>query len=193
VDFDVEQVSDTSVRFRSLESADRRLSYFYETLAKIDVQGAPGDGPVMPDAEKLVAEVRTALADDFNSPVAIASLGEAAKLANKLIDEGKGIDKQLRKRTLARLGIDMRAVGQALGILTASPAAYLAERRQRLIRREHIDVAAVDALVAARKAARAAKDFTRADAIRGELAALRIAVYDTPAGTEWNVRDDEGQ
>ncbi|HEV7559013.1 MAG TPA: cysteine--tRNA ligase [Kofleriaceae bacterium] len=193
VDFDVEQVSDTRVRFRSLESADRRLSYFYETLAKIDAQGAPGDGPVMPEADKLVPDVRAALADDFNSPVAIASLGEAAKLANKLIDEGKGIDKQLRKRTLARLGTDMRAVGQALGILGSGPATYLAERRERLIRRENIDVSAIDGLVASRKAARAAKDFARADAIRGELAALRIAVYDTPAGTEWNVRDDEGQ
>jgi len=193
VDFDVEQVSDTRVRFRSLESADRRLAYFYETLAKIDAQGAAGDGPVMPAAEKLVPEVRTALADDFNSPIAIASLGEAAKVANKLIEDGKGIDKQLRKRTLARLGTDMRAVGGALGILAASPAIYLGERRERLIRRENIDVPAIDSMIASRKAARAAKDFARADAIRGELAALRIAVYDSPTGTEWNVRDDEGQ
>ncbi|HEX4421749.1 MAG TPA: cysteine--tRNA ligase [Kofleriaceae bacterium] len=198
VDFDFESIRDATgavlgARFHSLEAADKKLEYFYTTLRRIDdflVQGDGGDGAVLPDAEKLVPEARTALADDFNTPVVMAALYEAAALANRLLDEAKGIDKQVRRRTLARLGRDLRLVGTALGVLAAVPRAYLAERRARLIARRGIDVATVERLLAERVAARAAKDFTRSDAIRGELGGLGVDLHDTPQGTDWSVHDD---
>ena len=154
------------------------------------MSGEPAPGPVMPEADKLVTDARAALADDFNTPVVMAALHDAAALANRLLDEGKGIDKQLRRRTLARIARDVRSVGDALGVFAADPATYLAERRTRLVKRRGIDVSAVERLLAARVAARAAKDFTRSDAIRAELAGLGVAVHDTPHGTEWSVHDD---
>ena len=48
----------------------------------------------------------------------------------------------------------------------------------------------VEALLAERKAARQAKDFARADAIRDELDALGIEVMDTPEGTKWRRKLD---
>jgi len=52
--------------------------------------------------------------------------------------------------------------------------------------------AAVDSLVAGlleeRAAARADKDWTRADAIRDRIAAAGIEVEDTPDGPKWTVR-----
>jgi cysteinyl-tRNA synthetase len=113
----------------------------------------------------------------------------AATLANKLLDEGKGIDKAMRRRTLARLGKDLREVGAAIGVFTQEPHAYLTERRKRLVELKRIDVGAVQAKLAERTAARTAKDFNRADAIRGELAALGVAVHDTPSGSDWSVQD----
>jgi cysteinyl-tRNA synthetase len=199
VDFDFEALRDPdgqviSARFHSLEAADRKLEYFYATLKRIDdflAQGGDGgNGPVLPAAEKLLPDVRAALADDFNTPVAMAQVHEAAALGNRLLDEPKGIDKQLRRRTLARIARDLRSVGDALGVFAAAPATYLAERRARLVQRRRIDPAAVEQLIAARAAARAAKDFTRSDAIRGELTALGVALHDTPHGTEWSVQDD---
>jgi cysteinyl-tRNA synthetase len=199
VEFEFESVRDSAnqvvgARFYSLEAADRKLEYFYTTLKRIDgfvaQGGEPGPGPVMPEAERLVATAREALADDFNTPVVMAALHDAAALANRLLDDGKGIDKQLRRRTLARIAHDVRSVGDALGVFAGDPAAYLAERRARLVKRRGIDVAAVDRLIAARIAARAAKDFVRSDAIRAELAGLGVAVHDTPHGTEWSVHDD---
>jgi cysteinyl-tRNA synthetase len=180
----------TEVKFPSLEAADRRLAYFYETLSRLDAfvaQADAGAGAVMPEAEALVSTVREALADDFNAPVTVAAIGEAAKLANKLLDEGKGIDKQLRRRTLARLATDLRAVGAAIGILAQEPAAYLRARRDRQVAKRGLDVAKVEQLLADRAAARAAKDWTRADAVRNELTALGVELLDTPQGTDWRV------
>jgi len=180
------------LRFTSLEGADKRLSYFYETLDRIDTFVAGNDagaGAVTPDAEKLVAAVTEALADDFNTPVVVASLYDAAKAANKLLDEGKGLDKQVRRRSIAALGRDLRRVGTALGILEQPPKAYLSARRDRLVAKRGIDASRVQALIDERTNARKAKDFARADAIRGELTGLGVEVLDTPAGTDWRVSD----
>jgi cysteinyl-tRNA synthetase len=197
IEFEVEEVRKcgevVGVRFRSLENADRDLAYFYTTLAKLDAfvaQGDGGDGTVMKEAEQLVADARAALADDFNTPVVKAALHAAAALANKLVDEGKGIDKQVRRRTAARLQKDLRFVGEALGILGDNPRAYLAARRDRLVRRKEIDTGTVEQQLAARTAARAAKDYKRGDEIRDELRAIGVEVLDTPHGTDWRVLDE---
>jgi cysteinyl-tRNA synthetase len=194
IDFEVEEIkapdgTPTGVRFRSLEAADRDLEYFYITLQKIDAFAPAEEGAVLPDAEKLIPAVRESLADDFNSPKVMAAMHEAATLANKLLAEGKGLDKQLRKRSIARLGKDLRLVGEALGILSADPAVYLRERRARLVDRMGVDVAKVEALLAERVSARAAKDYARGDAIRTELGVLGVELLDTPQGTDWRVHD----
>ena len=198
IEFGVDVIVDaageqTGVRFPGLEAADRRLDYFYAMLRRVDdfvAQGGDGgDGAVLAGADKLPAEAREALADDFNAPVVLAALGEAARVANRLLDEGKGVDKVMRRRSLARLGRDLRAIGWALGVLADDPRAYQAARRERLTRRLGIDPARVDALLIERTAARASKDFARADAIRGELTALQVEVFDSPGGSEWRVLD----
>ncbi len=192
VDFEVQRV-DGTVRFVSLEAADRELAKFYAALAAIDAfvaqGGDGGDGAVSPEADKLVPAAREALAEDFNAPGVIAALHGALTEAHKLLESGKGVDKQVRRRTLARLARDMRAVGAAIGIFEQDPVTYLRERRARLVERKHIDIAAVEAKIAERKAAREAKDYARGDEIRNELAAQGVALHDTPSGTDWSVQD----
>ena len=58
---------------------------------------------------------------------------------------------------------------------------------QRALRRKGIDPAWVEERVAARNAARAAKDFAQADALRAELTAKGIEIMDTPEGTRWRL------
>jgi cysteinyl-tRNA synthetase len=189
VNFEV-AVENGRTAFRDLEAADRRLDYFYGTLRRIDdflaSGGDAGDGEVVPEAAALVPAAREALSDDFNTPVVVAALGEAARAANKLLDEGKGIAKPVRRRSLARLGRDLREVGGALGILLTPPAEFLARRRDRLAAHRGIDG---DRLLAERTQARAARDFTRADEIRASLHGLGVEVLDTPAGVDWKVAE----
>ncbi len=194
VDFEVEQVGG-GVRFHSLEAADRRLAYFYETLRRIDDfigandGGTVAPGEVNPGAD-LPAKARDALADDFNTPQVVAEMGFAAAAANKLLDNAGGMDKNRRRRVVATIARGLRSVGEAIGVLAATPAEYLAARRARLVAAKRIDVAGVETRIADRKAARAAKDFVRADVLRGELTAMGVELLDTPAGTDWRVLEE---
>jgi cysteinyl-tRNA synthetase len=193
VNFEVEQIDD-GVAFRDLEAADRRLDYFYTTLRRLDaflaVGADPGDGEVVPEADKLVSATREALTDDFNTPVVVAALSEAARIANKLLDEPKSAPKPVRRRSLRKLAADIRDVaGNALGVLTRDPAAFLAERRTRLAAARGIDADAVAALLGERAAARQAKDFARADALRDQVLAMGVEVLDTPGGVDWKIAE----
>ncbi|MGD0838916.1 MAG: cysteine--tRNA ligase, partial [Polyangia bacterium] len=67
------------------------------------------------------------------------------------------------------------------------PEQFLLARRERLCRQRNIDATAVEARLAERVAARRAKDFGRADAIRAEMRDQGVELMDTPAGTSWRV------
>jgi cysteinyl-tRNA synthetase len=179
--------------FPELDDAETRLDYFYGTLDRLDQAGfgKVDDkelvGEVVAPADKTLAAFREAMDDDFNTAAAIGLLYESFVLANKLLAEPKAAPKDVRKRTLARLRRELAACGETLGILRRPPSEFLLARRDRLCARRKIDKAAVEAKLAERQAARAAKDFARADEIRKALADGGIELQDTPAGTTWRV------
>jgi len=121
-----------------------------------DVAGEAAPAAAPPGA------VVEALADDLNTPLAIAEL-------HKLAGAGDAAG--------------LRAGAELLGLLTpelggwdSAPAADAATADR------------IEALLAARRAARTARDFARADAIRDALAAAGVEVQDTPEGTTYELR-----
>jgi len=174
--------------YPELDEAEARLAYFYRTLERL--APAPDDtsaGEVVAPADQTLAVFREAMDDDFNTAAAVGHLYDAFVLANKLLDDPKAAAKDVRRRTLARLRRDLRACGETLGVFRREPAAFLEGYRARLCARRGIDAAAVEARIAERAAARAAKDFARADEIRKSLQAMAVELMDTPAGTTWRV------
>jgi cysteinyl-tRNA synthetase len=105
--------------------------------------------------------VLAALCDDLNTPGAIAALHGLA-------------DAALAGDTAAAAGL--RAGGALLGLLQAAPSDWF---------RGGDDTAAIEALIGQRLAARRARDFGRADAIRAQLAAEGVVLEDGPGGTTW--------
>jgi cysteinyl-tRNA synthetase len=180
------------VRFPGLEEADERVAYVYETLqaarAFVEQTGATDDGAAVPEPvggalDRFVAAMR----DDLNTAAAIAELSEPLGTVNRLLQSGKGVDKNERKRTIARFLALFDVVGNVLGCFERDPDAWLAARRDLKARRIGLDVARVEHLVAQRNAARAAKDFARADELRAELTALGVEVRDGKGTTAWTL------
>jgi cysteinyl-tRNA synthetase len=113
-------------------------------------------------AADVPGSVMDALCDDLNTPLALSAMHALA-------------DRALAGDFDAACGL--RAAGAVLGLLQADPGAWF--------RGGDVDVAAIEAAITERLAARKARDFARADAIRAEWAARGIAFEDGPQGTVW--------
>jgi len=105
--------------------------------------------------------VVAALCDDLNTPLAIAGLHAASDRALAGDREAAG---------------GMRAAAALMGLLQQDPADWF---------RGGDDVAMIEAAITERLAARKARDFARADAIRAEWLARGVAFEDGPGGTRW--------
>ena len=113
------------------------------------------------------ARVEAALCDDLNTPQALAELSQLAD--------------QARQSGSAKAKAALLGGGMLLGLLQQQPDAWLKRGESS------VDEAHVEDLLQQRRAARAARDFARADAIRVELTALGIAIEDGAQGTRWSV------
>ena len=115
--------------------------------------------------------VMDALSDDLNTPVALAELARLTGEANAAADM-KDAGAMAQART------DLLASGDLLGILQETPEAW--EQGD-----DSAEKTRIDDLVAARLAARAAKDWAEADRIRDELASEGIEIMDGAGTSTW--------
>jgi len=79
------------------------------------------------------------------------------------------------------LAATLKGLGARLGLLQAEPLSVL----QGAPTAEGLEAADIDALIAERTAARAAKDFARGDEIRDTLAEAGITLEDKDGVTSW--------
>jgi len=115
------------------------------------------------------AAFRAAMDDDFNTPTAMAVLFDLASEVHRTRDPS--------------LAGQLKALAGVIGLLQQAPRAYL----QAGTGSAHagLDAAAIEQRIQDRAAAKKARDFAAADAIRAELASQGVELKDTPQGTTW--------
>jgi cysteinyl-tRNA synthetase len=150
-----------------LRQAKAELDRFYNALSKFDPDGRLYEEQLQPPAD-----VWDALADDLNTPLAIARLHEHA---NAAFQSGAAATEP---------GAQAKALfngGRLLGLFAHRPEAWF----KGSVGEVGLSEPQIEAQIAARLAARKAKDFKEADRIRGSLKEQGVLLEDGPGGTTW--------
>jgi cysteinyl-tRNA synthetase len=153
--------SPTDWTLKGVEESKRVIDSWYDIVG--DNRQATGS---------IDEDVLSLLGDDLNTPGAITRL-------HAIASSRTGISGQAQidiKHTL-------KASAMMLGLLGKTKREYLESNPKAVIVNKDV----VDALIAARTAARARKDFKESDRIRDELAAMGVVIKDSKEGTTWEI------
>jgi cysteinyl-tRNA synthetase len=167
-----------------LEDAHASLKRLYTALDLVAAHAHPVDW-----SSPFSSKFKAAMDNDFGTPEAVAVLFELAGEVN-------------RSKSAELAGL-LKGLGAVLGLLQDEPKAFLQWRAPMRVTGPSMDAAdtgsatvtvlplskeAIDLLIAERAAAKAGKDFARADQIRRDLAAQGIVLKDSPTGTTWEAQ-----
>jgi len=156
IEFSLERLEEARVAYQRLRTPLERAEAWSGSAGP-----APGGelGRAVEEAGRLFHE---AMDDDFNSAKALGHLFDLARDVNRGLDEGLGEEARAGARSLLELG-------KVLGLFWRAPAGEAWDPE-------------VLALVEAREAARKARDWKKADAIRADLGSRGVLVEDAAGG-----------
>jgi cysteinyl-tRNA synthetase len=141
-----------------LEDAKQGLTRLYTALKNIPSEKTEPDW-----SEAHAIRFKAAMDDDFNTAEAVAEL---FNLANEI---GRGA---------RHLGPQLRGLGAVLGLLERESQAFLQAG-------DGLSEDKIREMIAARLAARKAKNYSAADRIRKELEAAGVILEDDSLGSSW--------
>jgi cysteinyl-tRNA synthetase len=200
IEFDLQKLPDGRVVFPGIDEAERRVEYLYTTRASLAAAAAgakpaaAGDGPQAKTVRGAVDRVLSALDNDMNTSVALSAIADLAHAGNEVALQVTRVKRDAKAadaaRSLAAAALEaLDACCRPMGLLQTPTDEFHARTQARRLKVRGLDPAAIEAKVEERVAARAAKDFARADALRAELTAMGVELQDVPGSgkTAWRV------
>ncbi|KAL2939945.1 Cysteine--tRNA ligase chloroplastic/mitochondrial [Bienertia sinuspersici] len=177
-----------------LESASERIFYIYQALHDTQVLLSKHESTSLKDSipQDIASCINDfqngfviSMLDDLHASVVLAALSDPLKTINDLLHTRKGKKRELRVESLSALEKTIRNVLIALGLMPSSYSEALDQLREKALKRAKLSEAEVKQKVEERDTARKNKEYEKSDAIRNELAAVGIALMDSPEGTAW--------
>ncbi len=166
----------------SMREVSIGLDRIYAFLERLEKAGVQIDGF---KRGNLWNDFERAMNDDFNSARALASVFEAVKKGNKLLDDTSDIPDENILETLSFIYNDIKAISNILGMFLLDPQSYFRAKKDKGVADMAIDPSEIEDLILQRAKARKNKNFSRADEVRDLLCAKNIVLEDGPEGTTW--------
>jgi cysteinyl-tRNA synthetase len=164
IEFSEEALADAAAGYRRLEGFVRRAG---ERVGEGGVEAGLPDGFV------------AAMNDDLGVPAALAVLHESVSEGNRLLADPAS--------DRAELAPVLASVRRMMGVLGVDPFDPHWDQPGAVGAAHDALDALVQERLAARQAARAARDFAAADAVRDSLKSAGILIEDTPTGPRWTL------
>lgn len=166
----------------SMREISLGLDRIYAFLERLEKAGCKVDDSRKGD---LWNDFEMAMNDDFNSAKALASVFEAVKKGNKLLDDTHDDPDKDHLEILNLFYNDIKAISNILGMFLMNPQSYFKAKKDRGVTDMAINPSEIEDLIQQRTDARKNKDFSRSDEIRDLLQAKKIILEDGPDGTTW--------
>ena len=179
LDFAKEAVLDAQSGLVRMYRAVERLEAELEAAPEVSVEQTKGLLAGEQD-DPFLGPFTAAMDDDLNTAGAIGLLFERVKEINKLLDNGE--QGRARVEQLKREQRSLFLAARVLGLLEEKPAEFF----EKISTSDgQVDADEIEGLIQERSAARAARDWAKADAIRDQLQEKGVVLEDGPKGTTW--------
>jgi len=135
----------------------------------------------------LMNKFDEAMDDDFNTAQALGHVFDMVRLTNHFIVEDKTMPASGKAKVLVEAQKVFDHFGAVLGVFHSDAGHFFASDKQTELRKRGLKIEDIENLIKHRQSARESKDWTKADAIRKQLAELHIVLKDSADGTSWMI------
>ena len=163
LNFSAELMESARSALERIINAVDNLKYLYDNTEKEELYGP--EKASLEEVAGLEKKFEEAMDDDLNTADAIAAVFDMVKYANS------NVTVQNSKEYISTIRNKIITLTDVLGLIV--------EKKEEILDDQ------IEQLIEERQAARKAKDFARADAIRAQLLEMGIVLLDTREGVKW--------
>lgn len=180
---------------KNLLDSQSALDRFYTMMRKINdlEKGETEDTDTRREirdlSERLRIKFKDAMDDDFNTARVLGEIFDTVRVFNQILDNVERKGNLFNSKTFSPLKDTFKDIGNILGLFKLETEEWFQDTKRIDLEKEvELTTDRIESLIKERNAARAKKDWNKADEIREYLDLKGIILEDTARGTKWKVK-----